>query len=154
MLGSMCATRASTQIYWATTVLGVYCGCSPTATTRFCSSCLWDWRMGGLGSLEQQNSNYHHCHLKLQIYLGSGPQFKEIMLYKTLWKVMTDLLIKSFWSEILSLKVHDPHHILNSAPWYWYCMRSIEGEGGSNKSAINISPPTIKYTSSWGYTAN
>ena len=22
---------------------------------------------------------------------------------------------------------------------------------GSNKSAINISPPTIKYTSSWGY---
>ena len=27
-------------------------------------------------------------------------------------------------------------------------MRSIQG---SNKSAINISPPTIKYTSSWGY---
>ena len=60
--------------------------------------------MGGLGSLEQHGSNYHHCHLKLQIELGSKPEFKE-----------KNTLKKSFLSEILSYQ-NDPDQMLSSTP--------------------------------------
>ena len=129
-------------------VLSVYCGCSPTATSGFCSSPVCEtegWAAWGVWSNTAQIiiiviSNYKS---------SSEPEFEEKTLWERTWLIFwynhsyqRFFLSKWSWSDV------EQH------PWYWYCMRSIEGEGGSNKSAINISPPTIKYTSSWGYTAN